>query len=896
MGGICSTSVKEVVSDTYSKSPNINANAPTAQTVDVSASSLGRLPQSPSKRPAIAVKSSQKQAEERIDAVVTTPQKSYADLKMLKKFLRSHFVFKSLASSDLSLVIAQMKLYSFHQDTLVFEQGGPADTFFIVATGKCRVVVNGRCTCVLRRGEGFGELALLHDSPRSASVRTVGRAELWGVDRLSFRGAVESVSRANYAENKAFIANIPLLAQLSDKQKESTVEAFVTHSFSAGQAIVVEDDPGDLLYIIKSGSVVCTQQGQFIRRMHKGDFFGELSLLYNSTRTATVTAEAPTPPTVTEPQPLPSKTAVVCVSLGRRHLKDVLGDKLENVIYRNLVVEAMQHDPKLRGLTKEQSFAVSEKVDVRHYAAGEVVVAAGSGETGTVRIVLRGRVRLGNEVFTALKCLYDDCCALYVSAFEAVEECDVAVLSKSQLEAAIGGEYSEVVSRNCLVAVLKQVQLFRALTPKDFQKLLNVVVEAEFPAGHVIIEEGSPASSFFIVKEGKVEVNKGGDFVRSITKLDYFGERAILDQSIRSASVVSVQPSTCWIIHSADLLSILDTAMMDKLKRRMMLQDESIELDDLICVQTLGSGMFGRVLLTLHRDKQTLYALKAVSRVTVKLHQIAKWIQLEREILLQLDHEFIMKLVRTFKDSEYVYFLTEYVNGVDLFQVLTYTVKLKEKDTQFYAVCLLTVLHYLHTSQVVYRDLKPENVVIDSEGYPKLIDFGTAKIIKERTYTVLGTPHYMAPEVMLGRGYSFSVDYWSLGVMIYEMLTGSLPFGKDKTDPYEVYREVAQGQLKLPGFISREVTSLLQQLLSQDFTKRLSSSQLLTHPWFQRLDTDALLSRQLRPPLLPRLKVNSNIHQAVLRQSGVRAELRETFTQVLTGQEAVEPEGWDAMF
>ena len=131
----------------------------------------------------------------------------------------------------------------------------------------------------------------------------------------------------------------------------------------------------------------------------------------------------------------------------------------------------------------------------------------------------------------------------------------------------------------------------------------------------------------------------------------------------------------------------------------------------------------------------------------------------ERQILLQLDHPMLMKLVKTFKDSQRVYFLMELVQGIDLFDVLRAIDIMNEEKSLFYISCLLLVLQYLHERHIVYRDLKPENIMIDEDGYPKLIDFGTSKIVENRTYTRVGTPHYMAPEVINGTGYGLEADY-----------------------------------------------------------------------------------------------------------------------------------------
>ena len=169
--------------------------------------------------------------------------------------------------------------------------------------------------------------------------------------------------------------------------------------------------------------------------------------------------------------------------------------------------------------------------------------------------------------------------------------------------------------------------------------------------------------------------------------------------------------------------------------------------------------MFGNVFLTVHKKNNMLYALKAIDRKKILAYEIQDNIVLERKILLELDHVFIMKLVRTFKDEYRIYFLLEFINGMDLFDVIRELGLVSDIDSKFYAACLVTILEHLHERDIIYRDLKPENIVVDQQGYLKLIDFGTCKIFKGRTFTIVGTPHYMAPEVIIGHGYNHSVDY-----------------------------------------------------------------------------------------------------------------------------------------
>jgi cGMP-dependent protein kinase len=196
----------------------------------------------------------------------------------------------------------------------------------------------------------------------------------------------------------------------------------------------------------------------------------------------------------------------------------------------------------------------------------------------------------------------------------------------------------------------------------------------------------------------------------------------------------------------------------------------------------LGSGSFGVVYIARHIETDVLYALKTVPRIKIDYAKIYDHILREKSILLQLDFVFIIKLVKTFKDDQRLYFLTEFVDGVDLFDVISNIGILSEPQARFYGSCILLMLEHLDERSIAHRDLKPENIMVGTDGYPVLIDFGTAKVISERTFTNLGTPHYMAPEIIMGKGYNHSADLWSFGIILFEFIYGYLPFGEGEND------------------------------------------------------------------------------------------------------------------
>ena len=309
-----------------------------------------------------------------------------------------------------------------------------------------------------------------------------------------------------------------------------------------------------------------------------------------------------------------------------------------------------------------------------------------------------------------------------------------------------------------MIPALKKIRVLRFLSKSKFQSVVKAFKIVSFAPGETIFKQNEIGDKFYIVNSGKIDIVKDNVTVRSVNIHDYFGERSILFNDVRSASAISNGESKCWVLDMHDFLNIIDENIRNQLIKRIELQDDSITLSHLLPVKLIGKGMFGCVYLTMHKEKETLYALKTVTRQKISAFDIYDNILLERQILLQLDHGMIVKLIKTFKDNLRIYFLMEYVHGSDLFDVLSFLGRLSVKNGQFYSASLVTILENLHERFIIYRDLKPENVMVDEEGYLKLIDFGTAKFIHNKSYTTVGTPHYMAPEVISGGGYNQSAD------------------------------------------------------------------------------------------------------------------------------------------
>ena len=237
----------------------------------------------------------------------------------------------------------------------------------------------------------------------------------------------------------------------------------------------------------------------------------------------------------------------------------------------------------------------------------------------------------------------------------------------------------------------------------------------------------------------------------------------------------------------------------------------------------------------------------------VRLRQV-EHVNAERYILSRVHHPFVVDLFATFQDNLNVYMLMSYVPGGELFTHLRRAQRFTPDVTRFYLATIILALKYLHSFNIIYRDLKPENLLLDSRGYLRLTDFGFAKIVDDRTWTLCGTPEYLAPEIIQSDGHGKAADWWACGVLCYEMLVGYPPFFDES--PYGIYERILNGQIQWPRSMDRLSRELIKAFLNPDRTKRLGNmiggpQDILDHAWFRGVDWDALERREINVSFIP---------------------------------------------
>lgn len=793
---------------------------------------------------------------------------------MIRTSLRQDRLCALLADEEVDIVLEAMDHYEFQADDAVLKQGEVGQTFFVVEAGSLSVSISGRVSNLLSRGNTFGGLALLYNCPRTASVTSLEATTCWGASGDAFQKVLRENACRRNAENRKFLDSIQLFEGLPGKVKDTIASGVMVEVFDTGARVVTESEAAAAIYFVKSGSLtVCqggtvTSTGELVggasRQAAHGECFGDSELLRGEPYSATVVAVG----------------KCELLSITGKHLREVLGQDLRPCLERALIVSAMRKSSGLSKLSPAQQDAVIAVVEIRTLQPAALaedslrfaLVLEGSLlQTGDPQSGMRLQLRRGewfeDEAFNSesaagaegvlsggsTQMTNEGGAAAATKTSGSVEAGPVASTAASPRSYAAGpnacrlaalprNAFAEALARvsgydlaqgrgsakdfSRKMLVIRKAHLFRHLSHEQTDTVVKALISKTYKQNDFVVSQGEIGSAFFVLASGELRVSIDGEVVRTLGKNACFGERALLLDEPRSATIDVVSGvAEVWSLEKEVFVQIVKGKMHQQLVERMKLQDTTVRLKDLVHIKLIGAGACGSVRLVEHRTTATRYALK---RIAKENGRIPPDVHREQEILAENDHPFILTYVKTLETPESIYMLTEVVTGGELHAAIRQIpTALSRSQAQFYTGSLVLVLEELYGRGIVYRDLKPENVMLDAQGYLKLVDFGIAKKLREgnlRTFTVVGTPHYMAPEILQGRGYGLEVDMWSLGVLLFEFVCGCLPFADDLDAPTEVWYAVQREPLRFPSRLRDAFAkALITELLTKKPSERLGA-------------------------------------------------------------------------
>jgi cGMP-dependent protein kinase len=536
------------------------------------------------------------------------------------------------------------------------------------------------------------------------------------------------------------------------------------------------------LYVLKDGGINIKKDGKLITTLAKGDCFGLMEVIAGTNRIFEASAK--------------EKTHLLTIPVF--WLNSLYGDNFRSVVALSMIKYAFSNNPSLKKLNLKFLDEMFNFIQFKYYEKDSVIMKAGEPKNSLILVCIEGELLDAdsgkiicerNNVLYG-KEIYEDDSSKSSISIKCKQYSLLAIAKMSDVKNHFKCSLKSLGEKSSFIEQLRKVNLFKNFTNAKLENLQKKIKVEKVANGKNVITQGEEGTRFYIIKKGLVDIFVKDKYIRTMNENEYLGERALFFKEPRSATAKAHGDVEVYYLEKDDFETVIEKNLKDYLKDRLYLQDNTVQLADLLYYMKLGSGSYGNVSLVKSKKNKFFYAIKNISCKQILYSQLHANLELERSILLKIDHPFIVKLVKTMKDKNYVYFLMDYIKGKELFDVIRDIGLLNKFQTQFYGASIMLAVQYLHERKFIYRDIKPENIMVLGNGFIKLIDFGTAKSIKDKTKTIIGTPHYMAPEVILGEGYSFKVDFWSIAICMYEFMCGGVPFGENHEEAMDVYLSI----------------------------------------------------------------------------------------------------------
>lgn len=702
------------------------------------------------------------------------------------------------------------------------------------------------------------------------------------------------------------MSKVRLFKRLPVPDHKALADAMAPQTFQAGSTIITQNDDGDSFYIIQTGSCDVEIDGKTVASLKAGDFFGEVALLRDEPRTATIKASTKVETLMVtrdtfvklglnQKLDFPKRWAVAGGG-NRVSVKPPTQKSADEVA---LIKKALKANQNLTSTVELDDDKIMKMIDVMwagQYPKATKLITQGDLKADYFYVIMKGEFeilkseegasskdraaapvgKLGpGDSFGELALMYT---AARAATIVAISDATVMEISRPQFKNILAAASEQMTK--VYFKYLDNMEIFDALKDEEKTLLAKSLSEKQFAKDEVIFEQGEKGDMFYILVEGNVQVEKDKKRVAELkataTQPQFFGEKALLNNEQRAATIrVTSSNATALCVDKLSFEMLLGplkelqergkdgTAKVEKASAGGAPEGRQFGLinrKDLKRLGLLGCGGFGAVEMVEHVKTSETYALKALSKGYVVKSGMQQSVISEKNVQLMCDSAFIVTLYETYNGDQSLYFLLELALGGELYA--TYNKKnMWGNDTcaKYYVAGTTYAFEHLHSKKIVFRDLKPENLLLNDLGHVKLTDMGLAKVIVGKTFTTCGTPDYFAPELIASKGHTQAVDWWTLGVLSFELLSGHPPF--ESATPMQIYQKVTKGiqRVAFPKKCKGHAETFIKALCQTDPQQRLAVKKggienIKTHPWYTGFEWGTMMDRTMKVPYKPQVK------------------------------------------
>ena len=793
------------------------------------------------------------------------------------QFLHTILTDEGLIASEMdeatiNTIITSITYIRVRQNVVIFTRDNDTDNiYYIIDRGKLEYDIDGE-VYELSKHECIGTRALIKNSTTKCYLKASERSYLYRLPIEKYKTIAQDFMDKQLEERRQYISNTFFFGNLSKERIESLANKAVKQKYFLRTELIKEDRYSQYIYIIIKGSIICTKGDIVVRKLTRGDLFGEICLFNQIESLYGYTCEA-------ESEILVLYHDDIVNSLGKDAIRDLVF---------SIFTKAIKESDTLNKVFKDEMYLKLFNCfqlkfyfnDIIHLTSQKKIIIIISGTAFKTKFQLKEFYNLYQKKQINKKNILLKGKA-FIDSITTSNDIDYNILGDECI--VFESEWDVIVKTfttpelYTLFSLLKYIPLFKIHNDYvNFQIVNNIKIET-YQDGKVLLKNGPSSDKFFIIKTGKVLVYSNDSIIKTLDKNKSFGD--ITSESreyTRHADFISSGKVECYVIEKTtyEQLVVNNDQVYNSVKELMVMNHLTISLENLYYIKELGHGAYGKVYLV--HDHKHFYAMKTaeIEAINEKKEMAEMYIN-EKQIMSEINHPFIVNLYNTYKTRRYLYFLMEHVDGQSLKSIINHNKKNdihsnnnnninNLNEVWFYGAILFSVLSYLQSNKIIHRDLKPENILIQNNGYLKVIDFGIAKKLtndKDHASTIIGSVYYMSPEVILGKNYNYSVDYWSVGIILYEIFYGQVPFGYGVKEPQLVYKEITEKKLVLQTEPknNNEFNAMIKGLLNKNPNKRISSLQKVKSlGFYSGFDFDKIYKMKIEPPRKIEPKINED--------------------------------------
>ena len=811
----------------------------------------------------------------------------------ITNILLYHYLFHTTSKNNLQYIINELREFNVEAGTVIFYENDIGSCMFIIKKGKVKLTTEESNNIIyLEDGYIFGELVMVQDEEVKRNYTATAETELiiYTLDKTTFTNIEDSFIKFNNFDFNLFKyiteeerMNLELLASSLEFKKDQTITDLKGLFWIKKGSICLYDlnnnekdtyGPNEFIGVEKISNT------KFHENQEKNlSILGKMKKKIDSKIIAT--------------------KDVLCTVIPDFAFIEIFGIDYINKLYVSFLKETICLNKTFQIIFDcNKTNDIANIFNLKEYKKGECI--AGNEHTAKkIGIIVNGSAYYDEEIKEDKddkkkykKKLISNNSIIGEELFQNKEqilykvetnhlimlECDFDVfLEKVEL---FGTSIKQFMSE------LTSISFFNGLNIAKLIEISRNLTKIKSKKDEKIIKKGDKVELIYFILEGTVKFIEDDQFLREYHKGSSFGEIFVFNDKPAFAEII-VNSKECTFYKMTkqyyfELLS--DSKLNKKVKKKLCLENGEIFPSSLYYLTTLHKGKTTDVYLV--HNKMWVYVMKAIYiqnyyLATASDIKMIPNILNEKNASRVIDNPFFVKYVKTLKNNSWCFFIEEYINGVTLSELFQ-TVKLFGSTTfcSFHSACVLIMLEAMNKLGIVHRNIKPENIIMTKNGYPKLIDFSCSKIIEtNKTRTIVGTPFYISPEVLRGAGYSYSCDYWGLGVLLFFMFFGEYPFGTRSSPPDKVYEEIINKKLifnenltkKFNGHAHKieklnELKEVIEILLTKNDIERMKKVENIKQKkFFEHIDFDKLKKMEMKAPFIP--QINNYEYQKELKNT-----------------------------